>query len=91
MVDAEKMYRKCKCRSAKCAVKLEYKMKQDLFDKKYRYYERLYKRGQKLELDVLNESNPHAFRDKIRRLGPKKRCSIPQEMLDKDTGEVMAD
>ncbi len=42
-----------------------------------------------LELDVLNETNP--FWDKIRRLGPKKRRSIPQEMLDKDTGEVMAD
>ena len=71
-------------------LRLLFKAKQDLFDKKCKKKKRRFQRPKCTELEEINSSNPIAFWDYIKRLGPAKKRQIPKECLD-DKGNVIKD
>lgn len=66
----------------------EFKSKQDLFDKVYKRKKRSYLRSQTLHLENINSTDPTAFWEYIKRLGPNKKTNIPWECYD-DGGNIV--
>ena len=59
-----------------------YKRKQAVFDKVLKRRKRSFQRMQCLRLEEVNSTDPNAFWDYIRRLGPNKKSKIPWECYD---------
>jgi exonuclease III len=96
MVQCKKSFEKWKGnRQIKAERLLEFKEKRKLFDRHLRREERIYNRAKMLEIEELNVSNPNAFWEKIKNLGPRKVNKIPMEIyeengnVNRDQDEVM--
>ena len=78
---AEKSFLKCKDQSKRRTVKYEFQYCQSNFDRRLRFFKRRFKRGQALQLEHLQLSNPQQFWREINKLGPQKSKLIPMEIL----------
>ena len=67
-----------------------YKDKRSLFDKRLRQAERKYKRGQMIEIESVCTDSPNTFWNHLKKLGPKKKSSIPMEVYGKNN-EILCD
>ena len=67
----------------------EFKSKQDLFDKVYKRKKRSYLRSQTLHLEEINSTDPNAFWEYIKKLGPSKKSDIPWECYD-EAGNIVS-
>ncbi len=84
---AERIFLKCSpgdSRKRRALLK-EFKKCQVNFDRKFRFFERRFKRGQAIQLERLQTGNPQQFWREINNLGPKKSMSIPMEILMKNS------
>lgn len=79
MREREQLYTKYKGRYKFIKQKLlsEFKEHQHAFDKILRKKERAYNREQIISFDEINPNNPKEFWDKLKKLGPKRKTSIP--------------
>ena len=76
---AEKEFRKCKKHDYKDKYLL-FKLACNIFDKKFRQYERHYKYTKSVEIEQLQFNNPNQFWKEIKNLGPKSHKNIPMEI-----------
>ena len=60
----------------------EFKVAGHQFDKTLRKYERKYYQDKAINIENLNKNNPRVFWDAIKKLGPKKKTSIPMNIHD---------
>ncbi len=74
----------------KQTVYLEFKAARVLFDKRLRYHERKYNRGNMIKIEEACTNNPRNFWDYVKNLGPQKKKLIPVEVIDND-GIVVSD
>ena len=89
--NSERRYRKYRGPSViKCNLLNSYKYCCAIFDKRFRYYERQYKRNKMLYIEKLQTENPHVFWQQLRRLGPNKRNSIPMEIYN-ESNQIIYD
>ena len=59
------------------------------FDKRYRFYKRHFQRGQVLNLNKIQTSNPKRFWSEINKLGPRRVWKIPMEVMGHDGNPVI--
>ena len=87
---AERSFLRCDSQDMKVKqqFKNEFKMKQQIFDKKLRACKRNYERGQALKIECTQTSNPQMFWSLINNLGPRKIQNIPMEVLSEDGSSV---
>jgi len=87
----ENAFLRCKNnRSRKNALHREYILARDRFDKVLKRTERAYRRVVALDIETTSTSNPNDFWDKINKLGPRNKPSIPVEIVD-DLGNCNRD
>ena len=67
-----------------------FKHKQDIFDKTIKRTKRNFQRSKSLLLEEVNSSDPNAFWNYIKELGPKKKKNIPWECYT-ESGELSCD
>ena len=80
MKTAEHNYLKSKRnRNQASELRIAFKHKQDIFDKAVKCKKRNYQKGKVLQLEEINSSDPNAFWDNIKQLGPKRKSKIPWE------------
>ena len=70
--------------------RLQFKLSQNMFDKRLRYFKRQYNKGYILHLEETHAANPQRFWDQINKLGPKRQKKIPFEVYN-DTGQLITD
>ena len=63
---------------------LEFKTARILFDKRLRYHERKYNKGNLIIIEEACTSNHKDFWSYVKKLGPKKQKTIPEEVYDKE-------
>ena len=91
MQKAEHAYLKAKkCGKNFKDLQAVFKTKQATFDKQVKKKKRIFQRERCTQLENINASDPNSFWDYIKRLGPKKKSSIPMECYDRD-GSVIQD
>ena len=92
MRNAERTYLKYKGGRTETTVlyRVEFKFRQNLFDKRLRYFKRQYNKGYILQLEEMHASNPQRFWDQINKLGPKRHNKIPLEVYD-NKGQLASD
>ena len=59
----------------------DFKNARNIFDKRLRSAERKYRRSLAIDVEHVSTENPKAFWDHIKNLGPKRKDSIPMEMM----------
>ena len=62
----------------------EFKLKQNNFDSAFKKAKRAFERGKMIEIEKLNTDNPKAFWAELKKLGPRKKDSIPMEVYDEN-------
>ncbi|KAL7374830.1 hypothetical protein ABVT39_007749 [Epinephelus coioides] len=77
---AEKMFLSCKD-SRRRILHEEFKLCQTLFDRRLQFFKRRFRRGQALQLEQMQFSNPQLFWREINRLAPQKSKLIPLEIV----------
>jgi hypothetical protein len=82
MKTKEKLFKHRKITENKQALWSDFKHSQYSFDKEFRRLKRTYQRGQMLEVEILNTKNPNEFWKYIKNLGPRKKQTIPLEIVD---------
>jgi hypothetical protein len=65
-----------------------FKMARNDFDRTYRRTERKYKRDQMTTIENVTSSDPKAFWEQLKKLGPRQRKEIPMEVVSND-GKVL--
>jgi hypothetical protein len=73
MRDKEEAFRKCKVRKRRDRLWKEFKEARHCFDKMFRQKERKYMRGRMIQIEDECTSDPHAFWNMLKNLGPKKK------------------
>ena len=88
----EREFLKCdsKRSARRTALRQDFKVAQNNFDKSLRKAERTYRRTVANDIESMSTSNPNDFGDKVKHLGPRKDRSIPVEIHD-DSGHVIRD
>ena len=79
-VECERKMKKAKFRNIKRIYRLEYKNARTRFDREYRKLKRQYQAGRMEELELVCDTNPKMFWEKIKQMGPKKKQTIPLEI-----------
>ena len=88
MHKAEHQYLKAKKnRLAFKTLFIDFKTKQDIFDKILKKKKRNFQKTQCLKLEQVNSSDPTSFWDYIKKLGPKKKSKIPWECYS-ESGDI---
>lgn len=59
----------------------ELKVHWTLYDRRLRFFKRRFKRGQALQLEQIQFSNPQFFWREINKIGPQKNKLIPLEIV----------
>ena len=90
VVGKERAMKKCKYRTRRRILKQEYKIARNNFDKSYRRVHRQYEQGETLKFETYCITEPNKFWESIKKLGPKKKQSIPMQIYN-DTGEIICD
>lgn len=89
--ERERAFLKCNDNQrVKTALRREYIVARDSFDKSLRQAERAYRRAKSIEIETMSTNNPNEFWDKINKLGPRSDKSIPCEIID-GAGNVVRD
>ena len=81
---SEREFLKCdsKHSTRRTALRQDFKIAQNNFDKTLRKAERTYRRTVANDIESMSTSNPNDFWDKVKHLGPRKDRSIPVEIHD---------
>ena len=87
---AEREFLKCKNKNLREVLRIEYKKRQNEFDKSIRTVKRNFNRGLSLQIDYLQTHNPQQFWREINKLGPRKAKDIPME-IRLENGECSSD
>ena len=89
---SEREFLKCdsKHSTRRTALRQDFKIAQNNFDKTPRKAERTYRRTVASDIESMSTSNPNDFWGKVKHLGPRKDRSIPVEIHD-EFGNVIRD
>lgn len=88
---AEKIFTRCRDPVTRREKRTHYKSAQQLFDRRYRFYERKYKRS---IIDQIEESctdNPRQFWEHLKRIGPRKKSKRTQGVYAEDGETIITD
>ena len=91
MCTAEKLFRKNDKSNLNFNLRKDFRLKQKIFDKLLRQYERRYNRQKAFEIEEVNISNPEEFWRHINSLGPKKSTRIPMDVYSSDSTSKVSD
>lgn len=81
----EKKFLKCKQNHReKQELQKKFKYSQNKLDRRLRYYDRKWRKGESLEIEEISVKDPRKFWDKIKHLGPKRKSKIPYECYMED-------
>ncbi len=85
MHEKEKIFCRCKKNNReKKKFKNDFIYARKVFDKSLKFHERSYNRGHTIEIEKVCTTNPNAFWQHIKNLGPKSKNKIPVEIILED-------
>ena len=62
----------------------DFKLKQNNFDTAFKKAKRAFERGKMINIEKLNTDDPKAFWAELKKLGPRKKDTIPMEVYDEN-------
>ena len=86
----ERIYKKCKLRSERRDIRLQFKRSRHDFDKVFRKYERQYRREQSERIEKACSSEPQRFWRDLKNVGSKRSNVVPMEVYD-ETDNILCD
>ena len=86
----ERAYLKSKPSRERVLNRIAFKSAQDIFDKRYRFFERAFKKKEMFEIENIRSNDPKVFWDQLKKLGPRREQAIPLEVYNAE-GDIVTD